>query len=150
MQKKGLSYTLPPERSESNKRPLGDEKGFSLLEILIGLIFLAIGLLAMASLQITSIHGTSFSYHLNQATYLAQSGLEDLRNLPFEDAKLTAGRHRPEDATLAGTVFRRTYTVKDNATTAGTLKAIIYNVEWNDGGEHKVSFSTGRYAKREP
>ncbi len=104
----------------------------------------------MASLQITSIHGTSFSYHLNQATYLAQSGLEHLRNLPFKDAELTADRHRPEDVTLAGTVFRRTYTVQDNATTEGTLKVIVYNVEWNDGIDHKVSFSTGRYAKKEP
>jgi len=150
MQKKGLSYTLPLERSESNKRPLGGQKGFSLLEILLGLIFLAIGLLAMASLQITSIHGTSFSYHLNQATYLAQSGLEDLRNLPFGNAKLTADRHRPEDVTLAGTVFRRTYSVQDLSRSAGTLKVIEYNVEWNDGGDHTVSFSTGRYASREP
>jgi type IV pilus assembly protein PilV len=50
------------------------QRGFSLIEVLIGLIFLAIGLLAMAGLQTTSIRGNSFSNNLMQATYAAQDG----------------------------------------------------------------------------
>jgi type IV pilus assembly protein PilV len=58
------------------------EKGFSLIEVLIGLIILAIGILAVAGMQITSIVGTSFSSNLTQASVIAQDRLEFLKGLP--------------------------------------------------------------------
>ena len=38
-----------------------DKKGFTLIEMLIGLVLLAIGLLAIAGMQITSVRGNFFS-----------------------------------------------------------------------------------------
>lgn len=116
------------------------QTGFSLIEVLIGLIFLAVGLLAVAGLQTTSVRGNFFSSNLMQATYVAQDRLELLKNLPFESSALQAGNYNPGPITISGFVFNRSYTVAVN----GNLKTIHYTVTWNDGTNHSVTFSTIR------
>jgi prepilin-type N-terminal cleavage/methylation domain-containing protein len=116
------------------------QRGFSLIEVLIGLIFLAIGLLAIAALQATSIRGNFFSNNLMQATYVAQDRLEFLKNLPLDSPALQAGNYNPIPAILSGVVFNQSYTV----VVSGDLKTIHYTVTWNDGMNHNVTFSTIR------
>jgi type IV pilus modification protein PilV len=116
------------------------QTGFSLIEVLIGLIFLAIGLLAMAGLQGTSVRGNTFSNNLMQATYVAQDSLESLINLPVNSASLQAGNYNPLPTVLSGVTFSQSYTVVVN----GNLKTINYTVTWNDGVNHNVTFSTIR------
>jgi type IV pilus assembly protein PilV len=116
------------------------QKGFSLIEVLIGLIFLAIGLLAMAGLQAASVRGNTFSNNLMQATYVAQDRLESLKNLPLDSTALQAGNYNPGSITISGVVFNQSYTVVVN----GNLKTINYTVNWNDGVNHNVTFSTIR------
>jgi type IV pilus assembly protein PilV len=116
------------------------QKGFSLIEVLIGLIFLAIGLLAIAALQTTSLRGNFFSDNLMQATYVAQDRLEFLKNLPLDSSTLQAGNYNPIPAILSGVVFHQSYTV----VVKGDLKTIHYTVTWNDGINHNVTFSTIR------
>jgi len=121
--------------------------GFSLIELLIGLVFLAVGLLAMAGLQGTSARGNTFSNNLMQATYLAQDRLESLINLPLDSAQLQAGNYNPGSVTIStpggsysSIVFNPSYTVVVN----GNLRTIRYTVTWNDGVNHSVTFSTIR------
>ncbi len=116
------------------------QSGFSLTEVLVGLVFLAIGLLAIASLQGTSIRGNKFSNNLMQATYVGQDGLEFLKTLPLNSADLQAGDHNPGSTVLGGITFNRSYTVVIN----GNLRTIRYTVTWNDGINHTVNFSTIR------
>jgi len=116
------------------------QTGFSLIEVLIGLIFLAIGLLAMAGLQATSVRGNFFSNNLMQATYVAQDRLESLINSPLDSASLQAGNYNPLPTVLSGVTFSQSYTVVVN----GNLKTINYTVTWNDGVNHNVTFSTIR------
>ena len=113
-------------------------KGFTLIEVLIGLVILSVGLLAIAGLQITSVQGNFFSKNLNQATYAAQDRLESLGNSPFNSSQLQPGSHDDGKATLSGIVFNRTYTVGVN----GNIKTITYTVKWNDGSDRTISFST--------
>jgi type IV pilus assembly protein PilV len=121
--------------------------GFSLIELLIGLVFLAVGLLAMAGLQGTSARGSTFSNNLMQATYLAQDRLESLMNLPLGSAELQGGNYSPGSVTTSAPggsyssiVFNPSYTVVVN----GNLRTIRYTVTWNDGVNHGVTFSTIR------
>ena len=55
-----------------------NQKGFTLVELLIALTIFAIGLLAVAGMQVTSIHANSRSNTLTVATSMAQRVMEDL------------------------------------------------------------------------
>ena len=124
-----------------------NKKGFTLIEVLIGLIILAIGLLALASLQITSTRGNVFSNNLMQASYLAQDRLESLKNMQFDDANLSPATHTDGAITIkfpgsdSGVVFNRSYRVLNNA--AG-YKEITCTITWNDGVDHNIAVSTIR------
>jgi type IV pilus assembly protein PilV len=123
-----------------NKR-IEKQRGFSLMEVLIAVVFLAIGVLAIAGLQVTSVRGNYFSNNLMQATYVAQDRLEFLKNLPFNSAQLGANNYNEGNTTVSGVVFNRSYTVVDNV---NGYKRITYVVTWNDGVGHNITFSTVR------
>jgi len=138
---------MPHERGYGEREYLmtGRQKGFSLLEVLVGLVFLAIGLLAIASLQVRSVRGNFFSNNLMQATYLAQDRLEFLKNIPYSN--LTPGNFNDgfyAAQTSGGIVYNRAYTVTAVNDPNGNYLRIDYNVNWNDGIFHTIAFSTLR------
>ncbi len=118
-----------------------NKKGFTLIEVLVGLVLLAIGLLAIAGMQITSVRGNFFSHYLTQANYAGQDRLEFLDNLPYASNELTAGNHNDGSATIAGMVFNRSYNVQDHV---DGYKIISYTVNWNDGVNRSIVLSTIR------
>ena len=115
-------------------------KGFTLTEVLIGLVILAVGILAIAAMQITSIKGGSFSSHLTQATFFAQDKLEYLKNLSYSDSNLGGGLH--SEGILPGTIFSRQHHIVEDA--GNSMKMITVTVQWTDRGNHSISFSTIR------
>jgi len=114
------------------------KKGFTLVEVLIGLIILAIGVLAIAGMQITSIVGTSFSNNLTQASVLAQDRLEFLKGLSLNDARLNTGTYNdPPDIGI----FTRSYAAIRNANP--NFVTITYTVSWLERGMTRtVTFRT--------
>ena len=112
------------------------KNGFTLIEVLIGLIILAIGVLAIAGMQITSIRGTSFSNNLNQASILAQERLEFLKSLPISDIRLDTNDY-PNDSNIG--IFYGSY----SATRTPNYVLIRYTVSWLEQEiTHSISFST--------
>lgn len=118
-----------------------NKKGFTLIEVLVGLLLLAIGLLAMAGMQITSVRSNFFSHYLTQASYVAQDRLEFFDNLPYDSAQLQAGNYNEGSTTISGIVFNRSYTVVNDP---GGYRIINYTVTWNDGANRSIVFSTIR------
>jgi type IV pilus assembly protein PilV len=115
-----------------------EEKGFTLIEVLIGLIILAIGVLAVAGMQITSIVGTSFSNNLTQASVIAQDRLEFLKGLPLTDFRLDTNNY-PNDIKVG--IFTGSYQTNRNANP--NYVTIIYTVSWLEKSvTHTVSFRT--------
>ncbi len=119
------------------KKPLSRGNGFSLIEVLIALVILAVGLLAFERMQIGSIRGNAFSQKVTQATVLAQDKLEGLRRLPFADSNLSSGRH--DEGVVSDPGFSRAYDVEDIST---TLKAVTVTVQWREEIDHSISLST--------
>jgi len=115
-------------------------KGFTLIEVMAGLIILAIGLLGIATMQITSIKGGYFSSNVTQATIFAQDKLEYLKSLSYNDSNLNSGQHN--EGTISGTIFSRVVNVVDDA--GNSMKTITVTVQWTDRGNHSISFSTIR------
>ncbi len=114
------------------------EKGFTLTEVLIGLIILAIGILAIAGMHITSIRGTSFSNNLTQASVIAQDRLEFLKGLPLNDANLNTGDYN--DLPDVG-IFTKSYHADRNV--SPNYVQITYTVSWvGKGIPHSVTFRT--------
>ena len=64
----------------------GNEKGFSLIEILIAITVFAIGILAVGKMQITAIKGNYFANDLTKATTLAQDRMEKLISFSYTDS----------------------------------------------------------------
>jgi len=116
------------------------KKGFTLTEVLIGLIILSIGVLAITTVHITSIRSGYSSNNTAQATILAQDKLEYLKNLPYTDSDLSSGQHN--EGILSGTIFSRQYTIVEDA--GNSLKTITVIIDWADHGNHSISFSTIR------
>ncbi len=104
------------------------------------LIILAVGLLAIAAMQITSTKGGTFSSHLTQATFIAQDKLEYLKNLSYSDSNLSNGEHN--EGILPGTIFSRQHHIVEDA--GNSMKTITVTVLWTDRGNHSVSLSTMR------
>jgi len=117
-----------------------NEKGFTLIEVLIGIVILGVGILGIAGLQVTAIRGNFFSNSITQATYSAQAGVEVLNTVDMNSPELQPGKHNDKPAKIGGITFTRSYTVVIN----GNFRAIDYAVNWNDGMNRSVSFSTLR------
>ena len=84
-------------------RPTRHQRGFSLIEVLIAILVLAIGLLGMAHMQASGMRSTHGAYLRTQATFLAGHIIDSMR------ANVTAARGGSYDVAFgangtAGTV----------------------------------------------
>ncbi len=77
--------TSPKGRSPWN-RPC--QQGFSLIEVLIALVVFSVGILAVASMQITSTGGNAKARYISEATSWGVDKMEDLLNRSYDDAEL--------------------------------------------------------------
>ena len=117
-----------------------NQKGFTLIEVLIGLVILAIGLLGIASMQISSVKGNIFSSNMTQAANLVQDKLEYLKNLSYSDPNLNAGQYK--EGTIPGTTFSRQYNIVEDA--GNSIKTITVTVQWTDRVNHNLTLTTIR------
>ena len=65
-----------------------DQKGSSLIEVMVALFVLAIGLLGILSMQVKSMQYSQSAFHYNKAMHLANNILENIRSntaLDFSD-----------------------------------------------------------------
>ena len=117
-----------------------NENGFTLIEVVAGLIILVIGLLGTAAMQITATKGSYFSSNITQATFFAQDKLEYLKNLPYNDSNLDNGQYK--EGKISATIFSREYDVMEDI--GNSMKTITVTLQWTDRGNHSISFSTIR------
>ena len=110
---------------ESENRSRGkDSGGFSLVEVVFALTFLAIGILAVASMIPAGTRGVTQSRVLTSGLMAAQVKMEDLKGKDFNT--LAAGTF-----TDTTSVFTRTWVITDSIPMAG-CKKIDVTSRWND------------------
>jgi type IV pilus assembly protein PilV len=101
-----------------------DTRGFTLLEVMITVVILAIGLLGLAGLQIVAIKGNSFGQQMTAASTFAQNQLETLRQ---SAGSLSNGYDTVTDQN--GITYARTWTVTANAPQAN-MDTVNMTVSW--------------------
>ena len=150
---------------------LKEEAGYSLIEVMVSMILLALAILPMMSMFDMGLHGVTSTGQYDKARMLANLKLEQANNLPFASVEnnFPAGITTPYDGTAwftePGADFATfQYTVKKqymtqppanpgssvDFTTSGTATDLIrvtVTVQWSDGGNTKSFTTSGLVAR---
>lgn len=73
------------------KNTLESQKGFSMIELLVAIAIFSIGVLAVATLQVSAISGNGGSRKISDALVMAEDQLENLMAIPYGSAELDPG-----------------------------------------------------------
>lgn len=114
--------------------------GFTLLEVLIALVITAVGLLAIAQMQVIAIRANSQGKDVTEASTLATQQLEYLKALPSDHADLTVGTHADPTNPIQGK-YTRTWTVVQNT----DHRTVTVRINWLSGPQRipkQVEFPT--------
>lgn len=112
------------------------EAGFTFIEMLQALTLSAIGLLALSSLTLGTIHANAKARRMTTAATLAQDKMEQIRNLPY--ASIVEGS---DEVTDSGVSYSRIWTVCVNCPIDGT-REVTLTVRWSDQGAQSIKLET--------
>jgi type IV pilus assembly protein PilV len=120
-------------------------EGFTLLEVLVAVSIFAIGILAVASMQLTSIQGNAFGNEMTAATFLAQAQVERMKSVADVSTLATGGDANPidenENSGVGGAIYNRSWTVA--AGPSADSRQVTVTVNWSSGmGNHMVNLRT--------
>jgi type IV pilus assembly protein PilV len=124
---------------------LKNKQGFSLVEFLIATIILSVGLLALINLQWTAIRGNSDSKEMTNAIFLAETRMEQLKNIPY--ASLVIGTTQDPNNPMnsqgqSGGIFSRSWTIQ-NYLGSNFMRQITVNISWTIKGQsHNATYQT--------
>src|SRR3990172_6953935 len=96
---------------------LRNNKGFTLVEIMIAVFILVVALLGLISVTVMVIKGNSFSKTMTTATTLAAGKMEQLKNTGY--ASLAGGTDTVES------IYTRTWTVTNDSPAAGVKTVVV-------------------------
>ena len=116
------------------------ERGFTLIEVLVAMSILATGLLAVSAAQLYAMRGGRSGRHTTDAAEIAQTQIEELNRLAWDDANLAptggwaAAVTRDRSVGTDGVaVIEQTYTLTWRITNLNNwVKTIDVRVDWDE------------------
>ena len=108
-------------------------QGFTLIEVMVAIGVLAFGILAIASMQTSSLGGTSRANSLTEATTFAMDRMERIMILPYSGVLSENGNvYNSADG-----VYNATINVNPGAPTANAATVTV-TVNWQEKGVNRV------------
>jgi prepilin-type N-terminal cleavage/methylation domain-containing protein len=80
----------------ARKGPGGAKGGFTLVEVLVTIVVIAFGCLAALLMQSNALRSNTMSDNMTVATFLAESEMERLKSLTFEEMTAEIGDRGPD------------------------------------------------------
>jgi type IV pilus assembly protein PilV len=117
-------------RTDRNKtfsviKKIRNDEGYTLIEMLIAIAILSVGLLAVATMQISSIRVNDTARRMTRRATMAQDRLEYIMSLKYTHAVLTSGSHTDGSAPSGYSI---SWTVSTGGTLPPSTKLIRVNV----------------------
>ena len=134
-------------RPSADRRRRARSRGFSLLDALAGLTFIAVSLLGLSAASVSLTRNAKGADSTSAATALAQQKLEQLRSMPLGAAELQPGiyydpaNRLKADGTSGGT-FDRSWTVSQKDIPRFGLKTVTVTVAWTDSRSHQTQVAS--------
>ena len=125
-----------------------DDRGATLIELMIALVMLTVGILAVGQLFPAGSRSQLQAHMTTAGNYHAQEKLEQLAGSSWTDASLTDGRHPASGFEALGSSgqWQRFYQVEAMAAPLGNLKKVTVTVQWVFQGNRSVTSTT--YVRR--
>jgi type IV pilus assembly protein PilV len=140
-------------------RIVNEQKGFTILEVLVAISILTVGLLAVATMQVSAVRGNNLSSNVTVALALAEDKMEYLLVSDYNDPSLqdniagnntnlstiTSGNVDYEELNIdetgdVGGKYRRVWNIANNSPITNN-KTITVIVTWNQN-KQKVSITS--------
>ncbi|MFH0778630.1 MAG: prepilin-type N-terminal cleavage/methylation domain-containing protein [Candidatus Eisenbacteria bacterium] len=113
------------------------ERGFSLVELLVALVFLGIGIMAVAAMFPLATKNVNEGRLLTTALGRAQEKLEELQEAGYSSSLLDAGSYRDSLGH-----YERSWVVQDSLPALGSKRVMVW-VSWpSSQGRDTVSVAT--------
>jgi type IV pilus assembly protein PilV len=106
-----------------------DSQGFSLIEVLIAITIFSIGLLAVASMQSTSIDSSSSAMVQTEVAAWAADRVESLMAIPYHDSALDAGTYGSAVSQSSDGIDNDWDGAIDEAGETGSLNTITWTIQ---------------------
>ena len=98
----GLKKNYRRHKTEDSRNT--NQGGFTLIEVLVAVSILAFGILAVGSMQVTSIRQNAHADQVTDASVLARDRMERLMALPYANAGLNAGSYHDSNPPAGYTI----------------------------------------------
>jgi prepilin-type N-terminal cleavage/methylation domain-containing protein len=119
-----------------------NEKGFTLIEVMMALIIFSIGITAVLTLQLSAVNGNLSSYYLQGANNALNNSIERIMDQDYDKVK-------PQEAGLediSSPLFLCSWEVTENFPEAG-IKKVDIKVDWTKNSkDHQIDYT---FYKRE-
>ena len=126
---------MKPNKPFKQKQPRRGDAGFSLIEIMVAMTFLAIGLLGIAQLIPFGMAGITEARVRTNAVQTGQAIIDSLRAADFDS--LDAG-----DFSIASGRFTTTWTISDNNPAPGMRRVDLTTTWGPDTNPRTVTLNT--------
>ena len=108
-----------------------NNRGFTLVEIMIAVFILVVALLGLISVTVMVIKGNSFSKTMTTATTLAKDKMEEMKNLGYSDTPSSDTTTTEDYNSITDYPTYKRATEIDVDSPAAGMKTVKVTVEWS-------------------